>query len=464
MKTWWQQRTLRFRLATWYALGGTLLLSAFSATLYVYVSRWVAQPIDEQLQHDLAALRRQLTVDSEHRVLWNGRDVTRAVRGATPDAWFELWDENHRLVARQWQLDEKRLERLPTAPTPGRQTISIFDVATDLRLRVLSVPFPGPNGEPWMIRVMRIHESVSGALRALLLIIVLALPIVVALLVVGGYAITRRWLKPLDEMVDQARRITAEDLSRRLTVSNPNDELGQLATVFNFTLERLQHSFAAMDRFIADASHELRTPLTTLRSVGEVGLRRSRTLEEYRDIIGSMLEEADRLQSLIQRLLELASAGAQTVRRQSVDIEECVVRCVGELGVLAEAKGQQIVLARTSCRVDTDPILFRQALQNLIDNAIKYSPENSTIEVSIFAEPKRCQVSIADEGPGIPEPERTRITDRFYRIDTGRSRRDGGFGLGLAITQAYMQALGGSLGYEPRQPRGSIFRLSLPRS
>ncbi len=461
MKRWWQQRTLRFRLATWYALGGTLLLSAFSATLYFYVARWVARPLEEQLSADFATLQGKLQITPDRRVLWEGRDLSRERPPTVPDPWFEIWDSQGVLVARQWQLDEQRLERLPLAPSSGRETLSIFSVAADLRLRVLSVPFPGPDGERWMVRVMRIHEPAAGTLHALLLIIFVSLPVVVTLLVFGGYAITRRWLKPLDQMVEQAKRITAEDLSQRLTAANPNDELGQLATVFNITLERLEQSFVALDRFVADASHELRTPLTTLRSVGEVGLRRSRTLEEYREIIGSMLEESDRLQLLIQRLLELASAGAQTVERQPVDLGECVARCVGELSVLAEAKGQQLVFEPVSCRVSTDPILFRQALQNLVDNAIKYSPAQSTIKVVVEPCGDDCAVSVIDEGPGIPAAQRALITDRFYRVDSARSRSDGGFGLGLAITSAYMRALGGRLECLPGTPRGSIFRLTL---
>ncbi len=464
MRHWWRQRTLRFRLATWYALGGVLLLSAFSTTLYFFVARRVAQPLDEQLRSDLAAIQQHLTIAPNGDVRWDGASLEsdRAETRAIP--WFELWDEHGELVMRFWHLDESRFERLPAAPTKNRETVSIFNVASDLQLRVLSVPFAGPADRPWMIRVMRIHERVADALRALLLIIVLALPAVIALLVFGGYAITRRWLKPLDQMVEQARRITAEDLSRRLTVDNPNDELGQLATVFNVTLERLENSFIALDRFVADASHELRTPLTTLRSVGEVGLRRSRTLNEYREIIASMLEESERLQLLIQRLLELASAGAQNVRFQPVDLDDCVSRCLGELGVLAEAKGQQIAFVSDRCTLATDPVIFRQALQNLVDNAIKYSPEQSTIRVTIESQPNRCVVSVSDEGPGIPAEQRERITDRFYRVDSGRSRRDGGFGLGLAITHAYMRLLGGSLEYAPAVPRGSIFRLILPRS
>jgi heavy metal sensor kinase len=380
--------------------------------------------------------------------------------------WFEVWDENGKLVRRMWPFSENRVRQVPNAPARGRDTISIFSVAEDLRLRVLSVPYNvASRNQEWTLRIMRIHQPAADALGALRLIIILTLPIVVSLIVLVGYFFTRRWLLPLDRMAAEANHITADDLSRRLPVVNPNDELGRLATVFNVTLDRLQGSFDALDRFVADASHELRTPLTTLRSVGEVGLRRSRTVEEYREIIGSMLEEAQRLQLLIQRLLELASAegGPPSAHRTPIRIDEYAAACVNEIGILAEFKHQQISLAGEPCTLVTDPVLFRQALQNLLDNAIKYSPDSSVIRVTIREAPSAVEVSVTDEGPGITPESRTHLMERFFRPDRARGRNSGGFGLGLSITKAYMRIVGGSIHYEPAEPRGSTFRLVFPK-
>ena len=416
---------------------------------------------------DLEEVRRRIDVMPDNSLRWNGRPVDTHAPWTTEYPWFEFWDENGQLVGRLWPFAESRVTQSPSTPFRGRETVAIYNVAPDLRLRVYSVPFKVPGrSEVWMIRLMRIHEPTGDALGALRLIIVVALPIVVALLVVGGYVITRRWLKPLDRMVAEANHISAADLSRRLPVGNPHDELGRLAGVFNVTLDRLQASFDALDRFVADASHELRTPLTTLRSVGEVGLRRSRTVEEYREIIGSMLEEAQRLQQLIQRLLELAGAegGAAEVHRSEVRVDEFVSACVGELSILAETRRQQIVLECEPCAVKTDSVLFRQALQNLIDNAIKYSPDRSVIRVSVRNRPETVEVSVTDEGAGISPENRAHLMERFYRPDRGRGRTSGGFGLGLSITKAYMRVIGGSLEYEPAMPRGSTFRLTLPKT
>ncbi|MBI5767229.1 MAG: HAMP domain-containing protein [Verrucomicrobia bacterium] len=465
MNAWLRRHTLRFRLAAWYAVGGTVLLAGFSATLYVFVADRMARPLAFELRQDLAEIQRRLTIQPGPRVLWDGRPLQARGRWNPEDPWFELWDERGELVRRVWPFADARVEQPPVAPARGRETVSIFNVARDIQLRVLSLPYPVPgHDEPWMIRVMTIHQPNRDALGALRLIIAVALPTVVALLVFGGYVVTRRWLHPLDEMAAATERITADDLSRRIPVANPNDELGRIAKVFNLTLERLELSFVALDRFVADASHELRTPLTTLRNVGEVGLRRSRTVEEYREIIGSMLEEAQRLQLLVQRLLELAAAegGAPDVQRGRVRLDEFVSTCVAELGVLAESREQRIALETAVCFAITDPVLLRQALQNLIDNAVKYSPERSTIRVGVRAQGATCEVTVTDEGPGISAEHRLHLAERFYRPDGGRGRTSGGFGLGLALTKAYMRILGGELRYEPAQPRGSTFRLTLP--
>jgi heavy metal sensor kinase len=466
MRRWWQQRSLRFRLALWYALGGTLLLTAFSAAIYVYVAGTMARPLDHQLRQDLAQVQQRMKVLPGREITWNGSTVASGAPWKWSDPWFELWDEEGRLVCRLWALNERELDQRPYAPVRNRETISVFSVAPDLRLRVLSMPYLAAGQDaPWMIRVMRVHEPTEDALSALLLILTIALPVVVALLVLGGYVVTKRWLKPLDDMVNEADRITADNLGRRLPVKNAGDELGRLASVFNVTLDRLEGSFRALDRFVADASHEMRTPLTTLRSVGEVALRRGRTPEEYREIIGSMLEEAGRLQLLTERLLELArtEGGAQAAPRRIMRLDTCISECLNELGILAENKQQPIAADLRECSVETDPVIFRQALQNLIDNAVKYSPAGTVITVSTAETDGWITVMVADQGPGIAEEHRTRITDRFFRADAARARDQGGFGLGLALTSAYMRILGGRLEFEPVQPIGSRFLLILPK-
>lgn len=465
MRSWWLRRTLRFRLAAWYALGGTLLLTGFSATVYLFVASSIGRPLDHELRRDLAVVQEHLRVDAAGRVSWMSDPIPEdEEHGTARIPWFELWDGQGRLVRRTWPFNDRRLERTPTVPAPGRETLSIFSVAKDVRLRALSVPYAAEGlGPGWMLRVMTLHEPTGNALRALLFIIAVSLPIVIIVLVVGGYALTRRWLRPLDLMVAEAHRISADNLGRRLPVANPHDEIGQLTQVFNTTLSRLEQSFRTLDRFVADAAHELLTPLTTLRSVGEVGLRTDRSAAEYREIVGSMLEEAQRLQLLVEKLLQLARAGGGTniVQRQPVRLDLLAHQCAEDASILAEEKQQRIRVVADEAEALTDPLLVRQALQNLLDNAIKFSPPTTEIVVTVARDGTDWTLGVTDHGPGIRPEELARLTDRFYRADSSRDRA-GGFGLGLAITQAYLRALGGKLRCESRIGQGSRFTLVIP--
>jgi heavy metal sensor kinase len=266
-------------------------------------------------------------------------------------------------------------------------------------------------------------------------------------------------------MTERARTINAERLQDRLPVDNPQDELGRLATVFNDTLSRLESSFERMRRFTSDASHELRTPLTAIRSVGEVGLRGRRDEGAYREIIGSMLEEADRLALLVDRLLTLSRADARRGKLSSdvVDLAILAEEVAEQLDVLADEKHQSLNLEIKSHPTWIgDRLVLRQALLNLVDNAIKYSPEGAEITVRLDQQSNDAVLEVSDTGPGIPEELQSRIFDRFYRVDESRSRNNGGTGLGLSIAKWAVEANGGQLTMESRHGHGCTFRITLP--
>ena len=276
----------------------------------------------------------------------------------------------------------------------------------------------------------------------------------------------RRALRPIERMAERARSITADRLDDRLPIENPNDELGQLAVVFNDTLGRLERSFDQLRRFTADASHELRTPLTAIRSVGEVGLSEPHDTPAYRDIIGSMLEEAERLTKLVDSLLTLsrADAGQAVLQRDTVDLSELARRSWPSC-VCSPKKSDRWYRVEAIAPVfaSADRLVLTQALVDLLDNAIKYSPDGSEIVIQVAAEGGAC-IDVKDEGPGISEEHRDRIFDRFYRVESARTRRSGGAGLGLAIAHWAVQANGGRLELRPASTPGSTFRITLPHA
>jgi len=297
-------------------------------------------------------------------------------------------------------------------------------------------------------------------------VLALGIPCAIALAIGGGFLLAGRVLAPVGAMAERARRITAESLGERLPVEDAGDEFGRLATIFNQTLGRLQDSFERLRRFTADASHELRTPLTAMRSVGEVALHDSLDRAGYRDVIGSMLEEVQRLTGLVENLLTLtrAESGRLQPSRSVVDLGALAARAAEHLRVLAEEKEQKLEVERNGLvEAQCDPALLRQGVVNLLDNAIKYTPARGEIRVSVRTLPSgEAAIEVKDSGPGIAEVHHRRIFDRFYRLDGARSRSSGGMGLGLAITRWTVEANGGRVEVESEEGRGSLFRVVLP--
>jgi heavy metal sensor kinase len=260
------------------------------------------------------------------------------------------------------------------------------------------------------------------------------------------------------------RRITAEDLSRRIPLRGTGDELDRLAETLNAMLDRLEDAFAQVRRFAADAAHELRTPLTALRGGIEVALRGERTPEEYRRVLQSSLEEVERLTHLAEDLL-LLSRFSVTVSapRQRVELEPLVVEALDMGTQLAYGRGVSIIATGlTPAAVVGDAGALRRALLNLIDNAVKYTPAGGKVEVSLIREAGRAAIRIRDTGRGIASADVARVFQPFVRLDAGRADAPDGAGLGLSIARSIVAAHGGDLTLESTPGGGSTFTIRIP--
>jgi signal transduction histidine kinase len=288
-------------------------------------------------------------------------------------------------------------------------------------------------------------------------------PATTLLFALAGYVIAGRALAPVKEMVERTRRLSAKSLNERLPVVNPHDELGQLATVFNDTLQQLENSFAELRRFTADVSHELRTPLTAIRAVGEVAYRERNPALLY-DALGSILEEVQRMNQLIDRLLLLARADDDNlpVHLEAGLVRNALVEVIDALALVAEDKRQRLELDCPDHLLAVfDPALLRLALLNLVQNAIRYSPPAKPISLRAFGGGNAVVIEVADQGPGIAAEHQQKIFERFYRVDKARARADGGAGLGLAIVKWSVERMGGAVELKSETGRGSAFRLRL---
>lgn len=430
--------SLRTRLALWYGLAVGIALLLYAAGVYAFFRASMLEQLDSRLHDDYEIAEHAFEVTADGGLRWTS----------------EFHDPDAVSIEAPW-VEVSR----PGSPTLLRRPASSDAASGPFRAREYTHRL---GAEDYLVRVGRSEQGVHHELSELLLILGLGLLPGVLLAFLGGLVLARRALAPVGAMTERARTITAERLTERLPIENPRDELGQLATVFNEMISRLERSFDQLRRFTADASHELRTPLTAIRSVGEVGLAERRDEAGYREIVGSMLEEVDRLTRLTDGLLTLSrgDAGRLKLDRRPIDLALIARDVATHLAVLAEDKGQTLeVKAQAPVVADVDAVVLRQALTNLVDNAIKYGPENSRVTISIAQQQGGALISVTDEGPGVPAEHREHVFERFYRVDPARPR--GGAGLGLSIAKAAVEAHGGSLDLAP-EDGGSTFRISLP--
>jgi heavy metal sensor kinase len=294
------------------------------------------------------------------------------------------------------------------------------------------------------------------------------IPIAVLLASAGGYFLARKSLAPVVAMSSQAGRIGAANLHERLAVQNERDELGHLAQSFNNLLDRLSQSFERQRRFMADASHELRTPVAILRGESEVALsQQTRSLEEYRESLSVLHQEAERLTHIVEDLFTLtrADAGQYPLQPRDFYLDELIAECVHSARTLAQAKDISLIFEATcESPIHADESLLRRMILNLLDNAIKYMPPGGRVTVSCRRIGDEYALSIADTGSGIPAELQPRIFERFFRVDKARSRSDsdGGAGLGLSISRWIAEAHQGRLELTRSDSAGSIFTAYLP--
>jgi heavy metal sensor kinase len=464
MRSWWRRRSFKLRLTLWYALVTSLVLGIFCVAAYETVEHRLEAELDRQLRIDFDLLEAQVDKDAAGNFRWDVRGAHGDEGFARLSAWFEVWSEDGRLLLRHWPVPDSEVHSSLPPPMTGGLRFYETELEQDLHVRLMERP-GRVLGKDVVVRVFRDETDMRRTLREIVEVFLLALPFAVIVASFGGYLMAQRALRPVTAMAEEAKKITMESLAARLPNPHPSDEFGQLATVFNGTLQRLENSFGELKRFTADASHELRTPLTALRTVGEVALRRERSTEELRDTIGSMLEEAHRLDELITSLLTLARLESENaaLAREQIDLGTSVREISETVAVLAAEKNQDLdVVVPEGIAIRADRVLLRQALLNIVHNAIRHSPRDTRIRIHALRDGTRVSIAVTDQGPGIAPEHQAKIFDRFYRIDKARSREEGSYGLGLAIAKWSIERQGGRIEVESVRSGGSTFRILLP--
>ena len=458
MRRWRFLRTLRARLTVSHLIAMLVVTTVYATIVSTLIVRNASQSLDDRLRNDFRWAAAMAQQNPDGRLTWFEGDER-----PENNPWLSVSNSAGEIVYRttvairspvpesDWLADnaDGSVAVVPHDVTPFRIVSGQANIA----------------GQPVVIQLGRSEFFMREELAEFFFVLILGLPLSVAVTSLAGYWLARRSLTPLERMTKHAQAITADSLDERLPIDDPGDEIGRLGNAFNALLDRLEGSFQKARQFTSDVSHELRTPLTVIRSVGEVGLRGDRDATDYRTIVGSMLEEVNRLTDLVDRLLTLSRSdtGSLKLKAETVELGELADGIVSDLKVLAEEKNQTLSVERVdSALCVADAVVLRQALVNIVDNAIKYSPNNSQIRIRTFTVGDRSSFEVQDTGPGIPPDLQQHIFDRFYRYDPNASKNIG-VGLGLAIARSSVEANGGELVCESVAGEGSCFRVQLPR-
>jgi len=478
------RRTLAFRLTAAYSLVGLLLVLFATASLYIV------------LRIELDRSTGLFLADKLH--------VLRTLLRERPDDFDGLREEIElESAARRYQqfyiclLDE---HRVPILTTPGMtEQLDVAELVNRTRGRPEHlVSMRGRNGQafrvtsavvavggsPARIDTIQIAIDVAqqeGLLRryrlwfwAILLVTSVLFPLV-------GYRIARHGIRPIEEIAATARRITSTNLRERIRAEGYPSELASLAETFNAMLVRLDESFEQISRFTADIAHDLRTPINNIRGEAEVALARARTVEEYRDVLESSLEESVRLSDLIGDLLFLARAESPLtdLHRQPVNVGELLSAVREYYEATASDAGISLIAADSAEPIIAalDRPLMLRAVSNLVSNAIAHTPRGGSVTLAAAAADVEIWIQVSDTGAGIPSEALPRVFDRFFRVDASRSRpsagttggrsasggaTSGGTGLGLAIVQSIMTLHGGSTAIASEPGRGTCVTLRMP--
>jgi heavy metal sensor kinase len=453
--------SLRFRLTVWNTV--VVLGASFAALLALRVGAQFT------LQQETDALLREETLE-----------LALAVRQLHPDrqAIYEEFDrkaDSHLLHGWFVQLadaDGRPLWQSPTTPAPFHNRLvgghDPFRLFTASGYRVAQRRVATDVGPPYLVRIGTPTAYLAAEVNRLLRLI---FPIALGLGVLaplGGYLLARRATSPIRQVIATTRRLRPSRLNERLPLRGAGDELDQLSAEINDFLDQIAGYLERHREFIANAAHELRSPMTAIQTSVDVALGKVRSPEEYQELLSTVSDECEQLRVLVNQLLILAENDAVGSERPTarVRLDEVVRKSLDVFEAVAEDRGIRLQAdALTPVVVAGDMARLRQVVNNLLDNALKFTPEGGKVTVHLDGDFARRQavLSVHDTGLGIPREELPRVFDRFYQVDKSH-HRDGrhGNGLGLSIVQSIVQLHCGTVEAESEAGRGATFRVTLP--
>jgi signal transduction histidine kinase len=443
-------------------------LMVFSAAVYYGVKTFLTRALERTLINSAQSIVTDYLVPLEQKgEPWLVAEMSESYPIGSSDPFVRV-SQGSRVLYQSGDMRDPFVS-MSNVPLPSNQawlgTVHRETVTSGQRVVLYTLPYHASNGTVFIVETGATIESIRQVLHSLLLIMILTTPIILIVAAIGGYLLMSTPLRPVVVLTEQAERVGRKEMGERLPIIRSGDELERLSLALNRMIERLETALTHNQRFSADASHELRTPLTIIRGELEPLIQIPSLPAPVIDGIGSALEESARMAKIVHSLMTISrlDCGGDQIEFVPVDLVEVVTVTLEHMSLLAEEKHISLrIRSEQPAYVRGDPMRLKQIVVNLVDNAIKYTPDGGDVTVSLTVERKTATIEVADTGIGIPTEALQLVFDRFYRTDQARSRESGGTGLGLSIVKAICDVHGGTASVASVEGKGTTVRIELP--
>jgi heavy metal sensor kinase len=452
------QKSIRFRLTAWYALALAAALGLFALAIWISFSHTIAEGTDIALAREVHSMESYLNEELQDIRVHLAEELGEYAEGLPSNMSFSAAEEG---TGRTFTSNPSFPRRSAAFDSPGYHNLRFSDHNYRLLERNMVVA-----GRLWKVSFALQLDEAEHLVDKLRLLIIGLIPAVVAIASAGGYWLSGRALKPVDDITEAARSIGIGNLSQRLVIPQTGDELQRLSETWNSMLGRLENAVTRLTRFTADASHELRTPLAIIRTTAEIAGRMPRPAESYRAALDQIVLESESMTKLVEDLLFLARSDADNldIPKSVLDLEQVMNDACMSMRSIAGSKNVSLhfpVAGKAIFVIGNEPALRRLILV-LLDNAIKYSPSGGAVQLNLRMSRQQARLCIEDHGTGILTSELPHIFERFYRAASGRNLPRAGSGLGLSLAADIARHHGATIEVNSTPGKGSTFTVLFP--